>query len=106
MQAGRYTEIVAILRKQDVETDYRSYSEYVEIKRTRANVQHLGGTLTEENKEQFHTSQVKFTVHSYIDVNKEDRIKWEDQEYRILDLFKNKELTKNDIQIIAELINK
>jgi SPP1 family predicted phage head-tail adaptor len=106
MRAGFYNQPVTVKRKTLISGDYMDKEVWEPVYHTKAQVKHLDGTREEQNKEMFYTDNLMFTVRYYVDVQDEDHIEWNGNDYRILNIFKNFESTFREINIRAELINK
>lgn len=76
---------------------------WVEKFTTRAQVTTNSGNRLNQNYEIIHTYNLTFTIRLYHDVEESDRILYNGKKYRIISI--NKELYKQAITIIGELIN-
>nr|WP_320037822.1 phage head closure protein [uncultured Bacteroides sp.] len=70
---------------------------------TRAQVTTNSGNRQNQNNEIIHTYNVTFIVRLYHDIEESDRVIYNGKKYRIISI--NKELYKQSINIIGELIN-
>ena len=70
---------------------------------TRAQVAYNSGNRQNQNNEIIHCYTVTFTIRLYHKVNEQMRIIWNGNKYRILSI--NRELYKQSITIVTELIN-
>ena len=70
---------------------------------TRAQVTYNSGNRQNQNNEIIHCYTVTFTIRLYHKVNEQMRIIWNGNKYRILSI--NRELYKQSITIVTELIN-
>lgn len=104
MRAGLLTESIEIYEKTLVRNDYGEESENWVLKySTKARLVHDGGGRVIQNDEVFYTHAKTFQVRSYVPVGDYDRIKWNDNFYRILNIEIDKKI--NNITIKAELID-
>ena len=106
MKAGFYKENVIVLRKQVVEGDYTDKEEWVDVYHTKASVKYVSGDRRLDNTEVFYSEHYDFTLRAYVDIQDEDRIRWQGKDYRILNIFRNTDSTYNQIDVKCELINK
>lgn len=106
MRAGAYNHNIEILRKAVVTNDYGTdVITWETLKKTKAKIDWIAGAKTEENNEVFFSEQVSFTIRRYNPIQHEDRIKWKDNQYRILSIHDEDDTTHNDKIILTELIN-
>lgn len=70
---------------------------------TRTQVTTNSGNRLNQNNEIIHTYNVTFTIRLYHDVEESDRILYNGKKYRIISI--NKDLYKQSISIIGEIIN-
>lgn len=70
---------------------------------TRAQVTTNSGNRLNQNNEIIHTYNVTFTIRLYHNVEESDRVIYNGKKYRIISI--NKELYKQAVNIIGELIN-
>ena len=104
MRAGLLTESIEIYEKTLVRNDYGEESENWVLKySTKARLVHDGGGRVIQNDEVFYTHAKTFQVRSYVPVRDYDRIKWNGNYYRILNIEIDKRI--NNITIKAELID-
>ena len=104
MRAGTLTEVIEIWEPTIVVNDYGEQSTTYTLKyTTRARLIHKGGSRGFINDELFYPYTKEFAVRSYVPVTELDRIKWNNQEYKILDITPDKPLQQ--IVINCELIN-
>lgn len=104
MKAGPLNEIIEILSPTQIINDYGEREEtFIKTYDTRAGVSWDSGNRVIENDEIFHNYTKTFTVRSYVPVNENCHIKWQDNYYRIITIEKRR--TFNGKLIRAELIN-
>lgn len=105
MRAGQLTELITILKLSVTQNDYGEQQDtYTEAGTTRANITPLSGGRTDENSEIFYEHTYRFIVRKYVNIGDFDRIRWNDKEYRVLNI--NQDRFLNQKVINAELINK
>lgn len=105
MRAGTLQEVIEIYRSTITKNQYgEEVTEWNLIKTTRAKLDHTSqNTRGLTNDEVTYIYTKTLTVRFYIDIQEFDRIKWNNQYYRILDITPNKKLQQKEIKI--ELIN-
>lgn len=105
MRAGTLQEVIAIYRSTITKNEYgEEVTEWKQIATTRAKLDHTSQNTRElQNNEVTYIYTKTLTVRIYVDVQEFDRIKWNGQYYRILDITPNKKLQQKEIKI--ELIN-
>lgn len=107
MRAGAFNKKIQIFRKLVNVDVFGAHDEkYESVYTTFAATEYLSGARTEENREIFFTHSMKFTLRSYVDVQNEDRIYYNNNFYRILSINNRVDTIYNDIEIYTELINK
>ena len=104
MRAGLLRDKI-IVQKLSVTKDSFGANSTVWIDKfsTRAQVTYNSGNRLNQNNEIINTYNVTFTIRIYNDVNEADRVICNSKKYRIL--FISRELYKQTITIIGELIN-
>lgn len=104
MVAGRYNERIEILKAHSEKTAVGSTTiEWLPEVTTRANVVYNNGNRTIAEGEVFWPISKTFIVRSYVPVTEQDRILFQDKQYRILSVDKRRDY--NDIEIHSELVN-
>lgn len=105
MKAGTLQESITIYRSTISKNDYgEEVTEWQPISTTRAKLDHTSqNTRGLQNDEITYIYIKTLTVRIYVDVQEFDRIRWNNQYYRILDITPNKKLQSKEIKI--ELIN-
>lgn len=105
MQAGTLNEHIIVQRQTWDTTDYGSQKieKWTDAYKTRACVKYLSGMRTDENSELFFSHNVQFGIRIYHEIRNLDRIIWNNQKYRILNIQKDK--TVQRYLIDTELIN-
>lgn len=103
-RAGLLNEIIQLYRPTITVNDYGERSETFElVYTTRARVINDGGSRTIENSEIFYPYQKTFMVRYYVPVEDVYKVKWQNNDYRIISTEKRRDY--NDILIKTELIN-
>lgn len=104
MKAGLLEEIIKIITPTTIKNEYGEEIETWEDKyKTRARLIHNSGNRSNTNGEIFYTHNKTLQVRHYVPVNSYDRIEWNNQLYRILDIEPNKQQMM--LTITIELIN-
>jgi len=106
MKAGNYRTPVKILRKVQVETEYRTKEEWQYICSTKCFFEWLGGSREAQNKEIFFSQSARITLRSYINIQDEDHVVIDEVEYRVMSIDKEPCTEKNCIFVTIEKINK
>lgn len=104
MKAGLLQELIDIYTPTTIKNDYgEETTSYVWKCSTRARLVHDNGNREIENNEVVFNHVKTFNVRIYVDVHNLDRIKWNDEYYRILDIEPDRKLQQKTIKV--ELIN-
>lgn len=104
MIAGRLNEIVSVWKPTTQINDYGERVEtWVKVYDTRARVEYTGGRRAIENDEIWNPYSKRFELRSYVPIDEQCQIKWQNQMWRILTIERNREF--NNIIINAELVN-
>lgn len=106
MQAGRLNEIISVERLVTSDSKYgdQKTEKYVEhLPKIRASVKYENGGRIDDNNELFFANHTIFCVRIYQDIRNLDRIKWRGEDYRILNIERQKEIQQ--LVIKTELIN-
>lgn len=104
MRAGLLTEEITIQTPVSIKDIYGADSiRWDNIINTRAQVSYNSGKRQNQNNEIVHSYTITFTIRYYHNVNELMIIIWKGNKYRILSI--NRELYKQSITIITELIN-
>lgn len=104
MRAGLLKERIQILESSIIKNSYGEEETQWEVKcTTRARLIHKSGNRAISNEEVAYQYTKTFQLRHYIQVNEYDRILWNDNVYRILDIEPDKEQML--ITINVELIN-
>lgn len=103
-RAGLLNEIIQIYKPTTVVNDYGERVEtYDLLYTTRARVVNDGGGRNLVNSEIFYGYSKSFVVRYYVPVENICRIKWQNNDYRVISVEKRRDT--NDILIKTELIN-
>lgn len=105
MQAGTLNEIISVYREVTEKTEYGSEENKVwkKIYTTRASVKYEKGLRIEDTNEIFFSRNVIFNIRIYHDIQNFDRIEFNSELYRILNIQKDKVIQRYIIE--TELIN-
>lgn len=104
MRAGLLNYLISIQAPVVVKDVYGANGiDWRDIISTRAQVTYNTGNRQNQNNEIIHCYTVTFTIRLYHRVNEKMRIIWNGNKYRILSI--NRELNKQSITIVTELIN-
>lgn len=104
MRAGLLRDSITIQEPVVVTDIYGGSSiEWRDIVNTRTQVNFNSGNRQNQNNEIITTYTITFTIRFYHKINEKMRIVWNGNKYRILSI--NRELYKQSITIITELIN-
>lgn len=105
MQAGRLNEKITIQRQKYSKGEYgdQKIQEWYDLKDTKACVRYISGGRVDENNELFFGNNTIFEIRIYHDIQNLDRIKWDNQLYRIMNIEKDKIVQRKIIT--TELIN-
>lgn len=104
MRAGLLEEKIKIYETAVMVNEYgEETTEWNEKYSTRARLIHDGGGRTNENQEIFYASIKTFQVRYYVPVGYFDRIEWNGNFYRIIDIVPDK--VQQNLTIKTELIN-
>lgn len=106
MQAGTLKEVVTVRKQSWTVSEYgeQKTETWTDAFKCRAHVKRMSGGRENEVGELFFASNVVFSVRIYQDIGRLDRIVWNDDEYRILDIFNDKSVQR--LVITTELVNK
>lgn len=104
MKAGLLTELIEIWTKTLETNKYGEETEtWAKTYETRARLVHDGGSRVIRNDEVMFTHSKTFQVRDYVPVGNYDRIKWEGNFYRILNIEPDRVSMNQTIKV--ELIN-
>lgn len=104
MDAGRLNEVITIQRSVVLQNQYgANQTTWKDSIITRADVQFTDGSRLNENGDIFFRYTKIFTIRYYHQIQETDRIKWNNQYWRILSIEPDK--GKQYKKIITELIN-
>lgn len=104
MRAGDLKDHIIFQRKKITQSEYGGESvEWEDAISARATVVFKGGKRIVDSNEIFNEYTFTFYVRIYHQVDESMRIKYNGKSYKILSLYKNKDL--QGIEIIGELIN-
>lgn len=104
MRAGQLREAILIQNSTIMKDGYGADSlQWVDVISTRAKVTYATGSRENQNNEIVYSCTIQFTIRYYHDVLESMRIIWREKKYRIISI--NKELDKQSITIITELVN-
>lgn len=104
MRAGLLRDTITIQRLDIAKDSFGSItSNWIDKITTRAQVKVNSGNRVNQNNEIINTYNVSFLIRLYHNVNESDRIIYNHKKYRIISI--DKELPKQSITIIGELIN-
>lgn len=104
MQAGLLRNPITIQEPVTLKDTYgANTTEWKDVISTRAQVTYNNGNRQNLNNEIVHTYTITFTIRLYHRINEQMRILWDGKKYRVLSI--NKELYKQSVTIITELIN-
>lgn len=104
MRAGLLREQITIQKITNIKDAFGANTTlWVDKFTCRAQVNTNSGNRLNQNNEIIHTYNVTFTIRLYYNVEESDRIIFNGKKYRIISV--NKELYKQAINIIGELIN-
>lgn len=104
MRAGLLTEEIMIKEPVAVKDMYgANQTRWDDVTSTRAQVTFNSGQRQNQNNEIVHSYTITFTIRYYHKVDERMIIVWKGNRYRILSI--NRELYKQSITIITELIN-
>lgn len=104
MRAGLLQEDIEILKSTTVTNKYGEQSSiWTVIATTKARLIHDSGARTEINNEIFYAYTKTFQVRYYVNVSEFDRIRWNNQLFRIISIEPNKQ--QQSLTIKTELVN-
>lgn len=104
MRAGLLTEPITIKEPIIIKDEFGGNAiDWKDVISTRAKVTYNSGSRQNQNNEIVNTYTVTFTIRLYHRIDEPMRILWNGNKYRILSI--NRELYKQSITIITELIN-
>lgn len=104
MRAGLLRDTVTFKEPVSVKNEYGADSiRWDDVISTRAQVSYNSGQRQNQNNEIVHSYTITFTIRYYHKINERMVILWKGNKYRILSI--NRELYKQSITIISELIN-
>lgn len=104
MRAGELKEVITIQQPIAVQNEYGANGiDWKDVISTRAKATFNSGSRQNENNEIVHSYTMTFTIRFYHNVSEDMRIIWNGKKYRILSI--NKEVYKQSVTIITELIN-
>lgn len=104
MRAGLLQNPITIQEAISIKDGFGANSiEWKDVVSTRAQVTYNNGNRQNQNNEIVHSYTVTFTIRLYHRINEGMRIIWNGNKYRILSI--NRELYKQSITIVTELIN-
>lgn len=104
MRSGNLRESIIIQQPVNIQDDFGGISSvWKDVISTRSQVIYNSGSRNNQNNEIFHTYTITFIIRLYHHINENMRIIHNNKKYRILSI--NKELQKQSITIITELIN-
>lgn len=104
MLAGLLRNPITIQEPVTIKDSYGANTiEWRDVISTRAQVTYNNGDRQSLNNEIVHTYTITFTIRMYHRINEQMRILWDNKKYRILSI--NKELYKQSVTIIAEVVN-
>ena len=104
MKAGLLTEQIEIYSPTTIKNEYgEETTSYIWSYSTRARLIHDRGNRDIENNEVVFNHFKTFHVRIYVPVHNLDRIKWNDEFYRIVDIEPDRKLQEKIIKV--ELIN-
>ena len=105
MRAGVLTERIILLRPVIVKNEFGAETTaYESCGRMRAQVKYNSGNRITERHEIVASVNVTFTIRNQREVDEKMRVSWQDREYLILSV--NRERLRQDIVIVAEMVNK
>lgn len=104
MAAGLYDKVVTIQRPQTLKNDFGEETvEYVDKYQVRARIVHQTGSVDVENGEILHNYRKKIEMYRFIDIRLTDYLKFDDNQFRVIDIDENRQLNKKTL--IVELVN-
>lgn len=104
MRAGLLKDTITFQQPVSVKDIYGADSiRWDNVITTRAQVSYNSGQRQNQNNEIVHSYTITFTIRYYHNINERMIIVWKGNKYRILSI--NRELYKQSITIITELIN-
>lgn len=104
MKAGLLNEPIAVYKSVITKDEYgQEKTDWVEKCKTRARLKHDSGDRTIENNEVVFNHTKTFEVRKYVQVADTDRIYWNNQRFRILNIEPDRILQSKIIK--TELIN-
>lgn len=104
MRAGLLQEQIEILHPTLVKNDFgEETTEWKITYKTRARLLHISGNRTNENNEIVFPYVKTFEVRDYVPVGEYDRIVWNKETYRILDITPDK--TQKKLTIKTQIVN-
>ena len=104
MNAGLLNEIIRILKPETIINEYGERKENFNVSYiTRARVMNDSGSRSVENNEIVYGYSKTFNIRSYVPVNENCMIEWQNRTYRIITIEKRREF--NDIMVKTELVN-
>ncbi len=105
MLSGLLNEQIKIKREQRTVNAFGELvgDGFVILAETRAKVEDMGGGRKESNNEIQYLYMKNFIVRSYVPVDDDDVVEFQNKDYRVLSVERRRE--HNDIKIKTELIN-
>lgn len=104
MRAGLFKEQIDIIRAEITKNDFgEETTEWKSIYKTRARLVHVHGSRNIYNEEIVYSYVKTMMVRYYVPVEEFDRIKWNDNLYRILEIEPSDDKSYKTIKI--EIIN-
>lgn len=104
MRAGLLTEEITIQAPVTIKDIYGADSiRWDDVISTRSQVSFNSGQRQNQNNEIVHSYTITFTIRYYHNINERMIIVWKGNRYKILSI--NREIHKQSITIITELIN-
>lgn len=106
MKAGLFNRKCTVLRATIEEGDYKDKEVWKEVYHTKCNFAQVSGTRNEENNEFFYAINATVTLRFYVPVEETDHLLIDGSEWRILNINRQAETSRNHLTLIVEKINK
>lgn len=100
MSAGLYNKTVVISRPETLKNEYgEEETRLVDKYKTKVRIVHQKGSIDVENSEILHNYTKTVEMYRFVDVKDTDILKFDDHQWRILDLDDSRELNKKTLVI-------
>lgn len=104
MSAGLYDKVVIIQRPTTIKNEYgEAETQYVDKYKIRARIVHQKGSLGAINEEIQHVYTKTIEMYRFIDVKDTDYLKFDNHQWRILDLDDSRE--RGNKTLVVEIVN-